>query len=214
VTAKEHAAHRPILLLAHGAGAGQRSPWMTAWASRLSALGDVVPFEYAYMAAGKKRPDPLPVLVERHREALALARSRFGSDRPVVLLGKSMGSRVGCHLAVEESEQGARGTGAVRALVCFGYPLLGAARKDGSRAVRDEVLRRLRTPVLFLQGTRDPLCPLEQLEAVRLAVPAPTRLHVVPGGDHSLIVRKSDRVPQSEVDDALLESVRKFIASA
>src|SRR5690242_19766131 len=97
---------------------------MTAWAERLAALGDVVRFDYPYMRAGRRSPDRLPVLVAAHREALAAARA--GRRGPVVLAGKSMGSRVGCHVALEER---------VDALVCLGYPL----RRAGG-ALRDEVL--------------------------------------------------------------------------
>lgn len=192
----------PILLLAHGAGAGQASPWMEAWAERLAALGEVERFEYPYMAARKKRPDPLPALIEAHREALALARARHGADRPVVLVGKSMGSRVGCHLALSER---------VHALVCLGYPLLGARKKDGSRTVRDEVLMQLASPVLFVQGTRDALCPLDALRPVLDRMAAPRALHVVEGGDHSLLVGKRSLPPQAEVDAAILRAVSDFV---
>ena len=57
------------------------------------------------------------------------------------------------------------------ALICFGYPL----RAAGSGALRDEVLRQLTTPVLFLQGSRDPLCPLPDLETVRARDGRPER---------------------------------------
>ena len=61
----------------------------------------------------------------------------------------------GCHLSLEERPL---------ALVCFGYPLQSAGK---SRALRDEVLLALRAPILFIQGTRDTLCPLELLDEVR-----------------------------------------------
>ena len=54
--------------------------------------------------------------------------------------------------------------------------------------LRDEVLVALRTPVLFVQGSRDALCPLAELEAVRARMSARTALHVVEGGNHSLEV--------------------------
>jgi predicted alpha/beta-hydrolase family hydrolase len=145
---------------------------MERWARRLGAIGEVVRFDYPYVKAGRRAPDRLPVLVDAHRAALAAARA--GREGPVVLAGKSMGGRVGCHLALEEE---------VAALVCLGYPL----RAPGG-ALRDEVLLALRTPVIFVQGSRDPLCPLELLEQVRPRMRAPTALHVVEGGNHSLEV--------------------------
>src|SRR5882757_8197252 len=93
----------PVILFAHGAGAPSGSAWMRAWARRLGELGEVVPFDYPYMQAGRKAPDRQPVLVAAHAAALDGARARLGHDRPVVLAGKSMGSRVGCHLAVERA---------------------------------------------------------------------------------------------------------------
>ena len=178
----------PIILFAHGAGAPSASGWMKSWAERLGALGDVVSFDYPYMKAGRKAPDRMPVLLAAHREALAGARQRFGEDRPVVFAGKSMGSRMGCHLAVELRQERPGGQQAPgqepAALICFGYPLRG-----GSGALRDEVLRALDTPILFLQGSRDALCPLDDLARVRAEMRAPNQLFVVEGGDHSLAVR-------------------------
>jgi uncharacterized protein len=191
----------PHLLFAHGAGAGAGSEWMRGWAARLRALGRVETFEYPYMRAGKKRPDRLPTLIEAHREALA--RARQGHTGPVVLAGKSMGSRVGCHLSLEEP---------VDALVCFGYPLVGAGK---TRPVRDQVLLDLQTPILFIQGTRDALCPLDRLADVRRRMTAPNELVVVDEGDHSLRITqrraKREGITQDDVDAQILERIRRFV---
>jgi predicted alpha/beta-hydrolase family hydrolase len=195
----------PIILFAHGAGAPSTSGWMRAWARRLAELGEVVPFDYPYMKAKRKSPDRQPVLVAAHAAALDEARARHGADRPVVLAGKSMGSRMGCHLAVER--------GGVAALICFGYPL----RSGSSGALRDQVLLELRTPILFLQGSKDPLCPLGDLAAVRARMTAPSALHVVEGGNHSLEVGVRDLKAvgrtQADVDQALLDAVKDFLAA-
>jgi predicted alpha/beta-hydrolase family hydrolase len=168
-----------VILLAPGAGAGSDSPWMRAWRDRLQSLvtngGAVETMDYPYRRAGRKAPDKLPVLIASHREALAAARARGPADARVVLVGKSMGGRVGCHVALIE---------AVDAVICLGYPLRGA----GGGALRDEVLLALRVPVLFVQGTRDPLCPLDLLADVRARMVAPNELLVVEGGNHSLEV--------------------------
>jgi hypothetical protein len=175
---------------------------MEAWARRLEAIGAVVRFDYPYLKAGRRRPDPLAALVASHRAALAEARAAFPG--PAVLVGKSMGSRVGCHLSLE---------GGVSALVCLGYPLRGQ-RGD----LRDEVLLSLRAPILFAQGTRDPLCPIDVLEGVRSRMGAPSTLHLVEGGDHSLRVgvrelrRRGET--QGEVDARVLEAIGRFVAGA
>jgi predicted alpha/beta-hydrolase family hydrolase len=180
---------------------------MRAWARRLGALGPVAAFDYPYMRAGRKSPDRQPVLVAPHGAALEEARATHGADRPVVLAGKSMGSRMGCHLAVER----AGADPGIRALVCFGYPL----RSGATGALRDEVLVALRTPILFLQGSRDPLCPLGDLETVRARMTAPHELFVVEGGDHSLKVGVRDLraagKTQEDWDRAVLAAIGAFL---
>jgi predicted alpha/beta-hydrolase family hydrolase len=97
-------------------------------------------------------------------------------------------------------------------LVCLGYPL----KAGGSGAIRDQVLLALRTPILFVQGTRDPLCPLDLLAAVRPRMTAANQLHVVEGGDHSLAVSAQQRrqagITQADSDAAVLEMIRRFVS--
>jgi predicted alpha/beta-hydrolase family hydrolase len=194
-----------VIVFAHGAGASSQSAWMRAWCARLSSLAPTIAFDYPYMQQGSRLPDPLPKLVASHREAVADARARHGGA--VVLAGKSMGSRVGCQRALEDAS--------VEALVCFGYPLLSAGKRP---AVRDAVLLELRTPILFLQGTRDPLCPLDRLDGVRARMQAPSQLFTVEGGDHSLNVARATlrtaQQTQADVDAGVLAAVARFLASA
>lgn len=188
-------------LLAPGAGAPTTHPRMQAFARLLGGLGAVTPFDYPYMLEGRKRPDPLPRLVAAHRAALeGVAAGHAGS---LVLAGKSMGGRVGCHVALEAEVAG---------LVCFGYPLCGAGDRT---KLRDRVLIDLRTPILFVQGTRDAMCPLDLLDEARGKMSAPSRLHVVEGGDHSLLVAKTalkaQGLTQADVDAGIGEAVRAFV---
>jgi predicted alpha/beta-hydrolase family hydrolase len=191
---------RPLFLFAPGAGAPSTHPWMEKWRDYLSNIGEVVLFDYLYMSNGSRRPDPLPQLIATHRAALTEARERHKG--PVFLAGKSMGGRIGCHVSLEEQVSG---------LICFGYPLCGAG--DRSR-MRDAVLRKLTTPILFLQGTRDNLCPLDLLEEVRAGMTAPTRLHVVADGDHSLMAAKrrlrAEGITQEAVDRSLAAEIEEF----
>jgi hypothetical protein len=200
----------PLFLLAHGAGAPSASAWMQAWARRLCTLGDVEAFDYPYMLAGRKAPDKLPALIAAHREALAAARARHGARRRFVLAGKSMGSRVGCHLAVELHAAG----DPPAANLCFGYPL----RAGSSGALRDQVLLALRTPVLFVQGSKDPLCNVAELDGVRARMTAPSVLFVVDGGNHSLEVgardRKAQGKSQEQWDADVLTAVAGFLGMA
>jgi uncharacterized protein len=189
-------------IFAHGAGAPSSHPWMQRWAARLGMIGTVSAFDYPYIKELRKRPDPLPKLIAAHREALARARKLHGD--PIVLIGKSMGGRVGCHLALEED---------VAAVICLGYPLCGGGDRTKLRA---EVLHRLTTPILFVQGTRDRLCPLDLLESTRQEMKARNELNVVEGGDHSLLVEKArlkaNGRTQDEVDQGVTAVIESFVA--
>jgi hypothetical protein len=139
-------------------------------------------------------------LVQAHRQELSELRRLGEAPARLVLAGKSMGGRVGCHVALEEPVSG---------LVCFGYPLRGQNGK-----LRDQVLLELRTPVLFVQGTRDSLCALPELEQVRKRMKAPSELFVVEGGDHSLestkTALKARGTTQDDVERAVRDAVRRF----
>jgi predicted alpha/beta-hydrolase family hydrolase len=175
---------------------------MQKWKERLSGIGDAETFDYDYMREGRKRPDPLLKLIAVHREALAKAREKHPSAR-IFLIGKSMGGRVGCHVSLEEKVDG---------VICLGYPL--CAMGDRSK-LRDEVLRALTTPILFVQGTRDSLCPLDLLEQVRAEMKAPNFLHTVEGGDHSLRVPKRQlqetSKTQEDIDQQALKTIGSFV---
>jgi predicted alpha/beta-hydrolase family hydrolase len=174
---------------------------MQHWKKHLETIGDVTVFDYDYLREGRKRPDPPPQLIAAHRQALAEVRAK--TTRPIILIGKSMGGRIGCHVALEEK---------VEALICLGYPLCGGG--DRSK-LRDQVLRALQTPILFVQGTRDSLCLLDILESVRGEMKARNVLHVVEGGDHSLQVPKralaAANETQDDVDRRIFGAIVKFV---
>src|SRR5437667_857872 len=194
----------PLLLFTAGARAPSSHPWIQDWRKRLSGIGVVETFDYDYMREGRKRPDRLPQLIAAHRKALNWARERHRAES-IILVGKSMGGRVGCHLSLEEKVDG---------LVCLGYPL--CAMGDRTK-LRDEVLRALNTPILFVQGTRDPLCPLDLLDCVRTEMKTQNILHVVEGGDHSLRVPKrqlqASGETQTDIDQQIFQSITEFLSA-
>jgi predicted alpha/beta-hydrolase family hydrolase len=182
---------------------------MRRYAGLLGTLGSVHAFDYPYARAGaiRKAPDKLDVLVAAHRGELDALRAASAATDKLFLAGKSMGSRVGCHVALDaDARLGVSG------LICFGYPLRGQNGK-----LRDEVLLALQTPILFVQGTRDTLCPLPELEHVRQRMTAPSQLYVVESGDHSLEATKTSLkqrgTTQAEVEAAILARVREFCES-
>ena len=165
----------PLFVFAHGAGAPSSHPWMQRWI-RGWQLSEPLPLSTTRTSkALRKVPDRLPKLIA-DSSCRRCMQARQGHDGPTVLIGKSLGARVGCHLALEEK---------VAAVICLGYPLCGGGDPAKLRA---EVLRALSTPILFVQGTRDRLCPLPLLESVRQEMKAVNELHIVEGGDHSLLV--------------------------
>ena len=192
----------PLILLAPGAGAASSHPWLQEWKKRLSGIGAVETFDYDYMRERRKRPDPLSKLIAVHREALAKAREKHIAK--TFLIGKSMGGRVGCHVSLEDKVDG---------LICLGYPL--CAMGDRTK-LRDEVLRALTTPILFVQGTRDSLCPLDLLKRVRTEMKGPNALHLVQGGDHSLRVAKhqlqASGQTQEDIDRQILQVIADFVS--
>ena len=175
---------------------------MQRWRMRLEQIGNVEAFDYFYMRENRKRPDLLPQLIAAHRQALAAAQEKH-KGLVTILIGKSMGGRVGCHVALEPKVDG---------LVCLGYPLCGGGDRT---KLRDQVLRSLTTPILFVQGTRDSLCPLDLLEQVRTEMKAPTFLHVIEDGDHSLLVAKHHLLAtgetQDDVDQRTFEAIANFV---
>jgi uncharacterized protein len=191
----------PLLLFAPGAGAPSSHPWMRHWAELLGTIGVVRTLDYPYMIEGRKRPDPLPKLIASHREALRQARQTHSGR--IILIGKSMGSRIGCHVATEEK---------VSALICLGYPLCGGGDRT---KLRDKVLLELATPIFFAQGTRDPLCPLDLLQQVRARMRARNELYVLEGGNHSLVVTKRELQDkgqtQEDVDARILAQISGFV---
>ena len=194
-----------LLLFAPGAGKPSSSDWMTRWAGYLDGIVDgarVVRFDYPYAREGRKRPDRHPKLLDAHEVALEQHRQ---PGEPVVLIGKSMGSRIGCHLAAERIPD-------ITALVCLGYPLASMGNRD---KLRTAVLEATRHPVLFVQGTRDRLCPLDLLEPARAAMSVETALHVVEAGDHSLQVTKTwmkqTGLTQEDADASAVDAIRGFL---
>jgi len=175
---------------------------MQSWKERLEQIGEVATFDYPYMREKRKRPNRLPQLIAAHRQALAQARKE-NRHASTILIGKSMGGRIGCHVSLEEKVDG---------LICLGYPL--CAMGDRTK-LRDEVLRALATPILFVQGTRDPLCPLDLLESVLQEMKTPNFLSVVEGGDHSLRVTKRQLTAtsktQDDVDQSIFQSIADFV---
>jgi predicted alpha/beta-hydrolase family hydrolase len=165
------------LVLAHGAGAGQRHRFMVAFAAALAERGiDVMTFDFLYVAAGRRIPDRADKLLQCWRVALEEARTHFG--RAPFVGGTSLGGRMASMMVA----QGAAAPG----LVLLGYPLFGAASRRAAAAgakqaekARFEHLGKLTLPTLVLQGARDEFGKPAELAAY---FPAMTEIVSIPGG--------------------------------
>jgi hypothetical protein len=191
---------RAALVLAHGAGAGQSSPFMVRVARGMAERGiSTATFDFPYMAAGRSVPDRAPVLEAAWRDALAEARKAFG-DLPTIIGGKSMGGRIASHIAAQGSE-------GIDGLVFLGYPLHPPGKPDRRR---DAHLPSIRQRMLFVQGSRDAFGTSAEIAAL---LPRLTRatLHEIPGGDHSFKVPGRKTPGTKDVIDAIMDVVAAWI---
>jgi len=189
---------RALLVLAHGAGAGMLHPFLNAMAARL-AEREVATFRYQfpYMDARRRRPDPPDTIVAGVRAAVDEAR-RLAPDLPLFAGGKSFGGRMTSTAQAGEPLPGVRG------LVFLGFPLHPPGRPGTSRA---DHLDAVAVPMLFLQGTRDEFAGIDELRPVLRRLGQRATLHVVDGADHSFHVLKRSGRTDAKVLHALADAI-------
>jgi len=193
------AAPRAAFVVAHGAGAGQKSAWMVRVARGLAARGiHTATFDFPYMSAKKSVPDRAPVLEASWRDAIDAARETLG-PLPLFIGGKSMGGRMASHVAAQKTDT-------LAGVIFFGYPL----HPPGSpQKRRDAHLGDIAEPMLFVQGSRDTFGTAEEIRALLPSLKRAT-LYEVPGGDHSLKA-SSNAAKQDEVMERVLDQTVAWI---
>jgi len=203
-----------LLVLAHGAGAGQQSPFMVHYATGLAGRGlDVVTFDFAYLSRGRKTPDRAPVLEATFRAAVAGANARDevrGSR--IAIGGKSMGGRIATHLAAAPEAWPADVPPPI-GVVALGYPLAPpGGRRSGDRVSH---LRKLSVAALIVQGTRDPFGGPDEVRDAVFAEGAtpPIDVITVAGGDHSFGVLKSSGMDQVTVHAGVQDQIVTWVAA-
>ncbi len=194
---------RIVYVLAHGAGAGMRHPFLETVARALAArkIG-TLRYQFPYMQQGARRPDPPAVAAATVRAAAAEA-ARVAPGVPLVAGGKSFGGRMTSTAQAEAPLPGVRG------LVFLGFPLHPPGRPDDQRA---EHLAAVRIPMLFLQGDRDEFADLKLLRPVVKRLGKRATLHFVEGGDHSFHVLKRSGRTDGDVMGELVESIVEWTA--
>src|SRR5437763_1996804 len=190
-----------LYVLAHGAGAGMRHPFLETIARAL-AERDVATlrYQFPYMERRASRPDPPALAAAAVRAAVAEA-ARLAPGLPLVAGGKSLGGRMTSTAQAEEPLPGVRG------LVFLGFPLHPPGRPGDARA---EHLARVQIPMLFLQGTRDDFADLKLLTPLVQRLGARATLHLVEGGDHSFHVLKRSGRTDAEVLEVLAAAVEQW----
>ena len=192
------------LVLAHGAGGGQRSRFMIDASQALAARGiATATFDFPYMAAGRSMPDKGPVLESAWRDAIAAARAHPAlGTLPLFIGGKSMGGRIASQVAAQRIDD-------ISGLIFLGYPLHPPGRPEQRR---DAHLSDIREPMLFVQGTRDLFGTADEIRALLPRLAGRAELFEVNDGDHSFKVRvKTAGRKQDAVFDDIFGAVERFI---
>lgn len=191
------------VVLAHGAGNDMHSPFLSAIHLGLAERGSLsVTFNFPYAEQGRRAPDRMPRLEAAWHGVLDAVRAdpELAPGR-LFIGGKSMGGRVASHLAAAGAD--------CDGLLFLGYPLHPAGKPE---RLRDGHLADIACPMLFVEGTRDPLCRLELLRPVLARLGPHARLHLIEGGDHSFRLPKRLGRGEREVWDDIVEAASRWMA--
>ena len=191
---------RVLYVLAHGAGAGMRHPFMERIAATLGERRvATLRYQFLYMEKGQRRTDPPAVAVAGVRAAVAAA-GRAAPGLPLIAGGKSFGGRM---TSTAQSQAALPG---IAGLAFLGFPLHPPGKAGVTRA---DHLAQIEIPMLFVQGDRDDFADPILLRQVLRKLGGRATLHGVRGGDHSFNVLKrtgrSAEDVQAELGDALAQ---------
>ena len=190
-------------VLAHGAGAGMRHPFMAEVAKGLANRGiATLRYEFPYMERGSKHVDPPNVAHATVRAACAKAAQRY-PDVPLFAGGKSFGGRMTSQAQAEAPLPGVRG------LIFLGFPLHPPGKPSSDRAAH---LFDVNVPMLFLQGTRDEFAQLDLLQPLIAKLGDVATLKLFDDADHSFKVPARSGPKPSEVFAELLDAIAGWMS--
>ena len=158
-------------------------------------------YQFPYMERKSKRVDPPKLAQATVRAAVAHA-NRLLPKLCLIAGGKSFGGRMTSQAQAESPLPDVKG------LVFFGFPLHPAGRPSAERA---QHLSNVHIPMLFLQGTRDPLADMALLALVIGRLGGRATLKLLDDGDHSFHVRASSGRTDAEVRVEILDCVTAWI---
>jgi uncharacterized protein len=195
---------RACYVLAHGAGAGMTHPFMAAVAAELTPRGiATLRYQFPYMERGGRRPDPPPLAHATVRAAVAAAH-RLLPNLPLIAGGKSFGGRM------TSQAQAKAALPDVRGLAFLGFPLHPAGKPSRDRA---EHLFEVKIPMLLLQGTRDNLATLDELQPLCRALGTRATLKLFDDADHSFHVPARTGRKDVQMRGELLDALAAWIDS-
>jgi uncharacterized protein len=191
------------LILGHGAGANQTSAFMVSFAAELASRGlDAVTFNFFYSEHRRGAPDTNDKLEACYRAVIdAVRKHKKLARNRLAIGGKSMGGRIASQVA-------AAGVGDLAGLVFLGYPLHPPGKPE---KLRSQHLPLIKSPMLFVQGSRDTFGTADELRPIVKKLRGAT-LHIIESGDHSLKVPKSAG-PQEEVYKAVQDEIARWLKS-
>jgi predicted alpha/beta-hydrolase family hydrolase len=191
----------PAVLLAHGAGSDRRDALLGTVQARLAAAGTIaVAFNFPYRERGRWPPDRRPVLDAAYGRVLDAIRADADLAVPhVVVGGRSLGGRVASHLAAAGAP--------VSGVVCLAFPLHPPRRPATERAAH---LPQVRVPMLFVQGTRDPLADWSLMQRVVAPLEHVT-VHAIEDADHSFALPRRHGRSAAAVHAEIAEVVARWV---
>jgi predicted alpha/beta-hydrolase family hydrolase len=188
------------VVLGPGAGGTRQASQLLAVAAALDpSRYATLLFNFPYQEARRGFPDPAPLLEATVGALADYARGTLGARR-VVMGGRSMGGRIA-------SQAAAKGL-ACDGLVFLAYPL----HPPGDEAkLRDAHLASIRSPMLFLQGTRDEFARLDLLTAVVARLGENAQLVLFEDADHSFKTRRGAALNSKQTEAALLARLIEWL---
>lgn len=174
------------MTLAHGAGAGMNHSFMVALAQALAEVEiATLRFNFPFAENKKGRPDTPAVAHQTIETAISKAQKLF-PELPLFVSGKSFGGRMSSqYLAANHND-------AVKGIVFYGFPLHPPGKPSIERA---EHLKDVKSPMLFLQGSKDEFATGELITQVCASLRNATLIKIE-GADHGFKAGKKDIMSQ------------------
>lgn len=175
-----------IMTIAHGAGAGMHHPFMETLAQSLAEVGiATLRFNFPFTENKKGRPDSPAVAHQTIKTAILKAQKLF-PKLPLFVAGKSFGGRM------TSQYMAANPNDAVKGIIFYGFPLHAPGKPSIERA---EHLKEVRSPMLFLQGSKDEFATWKLITIVCSSLPL-AELIKIEGANHGFKAGKQDIMTQ------------------